>query len=151
MGSVAEQVGRFDVRDVLDAAAALGDYQSHGWIDQVDPATAVLVHVRDQLVPQSRQLELAHAIPGASVHTVDGDHFAAVRAPDAFVPELFAAVCRVGRSSPHRTHAATALASRRGARATRPQCCKCDVAPDVRRLAIAVPAPATGRSGWSSA
>jgi hypothetical protein len=68
-------------------------------------------HVRDQLVPQSRQLELAHAIPGASVHTVDGDHFAAVRAPDAFVPELLAAVRRVGRSSPHRTHAATALAS----------------------------------------
>ena len=105
---LADQLGRFDVRHVLDAAAALGGYRSHSWIGQVDVATSVLVHMRDQLVPPRRQLALAHAIPNADVHIVDGDYFAPVRNPDAFVPTLVAAARRVNRRTSRHSPAALA-------------------------------------------
>jgi 3-oxoadipate enol-lactonase len=108
MPGFADQLDRFDVRHVLDAAASLGGYRSHGWIDQVDVATSVLVHMRDQLVPPRRQLALAHAIPGADVHTVDADHFAPVRNPEAFVPTLVAAAHRVNRRTSRHSPAALA-------------------------------------------
>ena len=46
--------------------------------------TAVLVTTRDRVVPVSRQLRLARAIPGATVHEVDADHAACVTVPEVF-------------------------------------------------------------------
>ncbi|HEY4397229.1 MAG TPA: alpha/beta hydrolase [Acidimicrobiia bacterium] len=79
-------------RTIVQAAAALGRYRGGDWISQIDVPTSVLVHTRDQLVPPRRQFELATAIPGARVHFVDADHFAAVRDPQTFVRALIGAI-----------------------------------------------------------
>jgi len=75
---------------VVQAAAALGKYTMDS-AREIDVPTSVLVHTHDQLVPPRRQFELASAIPGASVHFVDADHFAVVRDPQRFVPALIGA------------------------------------------------------------
>jgi pimeloyl-ACP methyl ester carboxylesterase len=93
------QTRRFDVGKVLEAAAALGDFCSHDWIGRIDAPTAVLVHLRDQLVPVDRQFALAHAISQSVVCPVVGDHFAPVQRPEAFVPTVTAAVHNVRRRS----------------------------------------------------
>lgn len=91
-GWVSQEVRRHDARAILEAAAAVGRFTSHRWIHRVDVPVAVLVTERDQLVPIHRQLKLARSIPGATVHRVEGDHFAAADAP-RFAPALVRA-CR---------------------------------------------------------
>jgi pimeloyl-ACP methyl ester carboxylesterase len=86
-----KQLVTFDTKQVLDAADALGRFRSHEWVGTIDVPTAVLVHLRDQLVPPRRQFALARAVPGSVLHAVDGDHFAAVDHP-AFAPTLLRAV-----------------------------------------------------------
>jgi pimeloyl-ACP methyl ester carboxylesterase len=86
-----DQLGIFDTKEVLDAAEALGCFRSHEWVGTIDVPTAVLVHLRDQLVPPRRQFALARAVPGSSLYPVDADHFAAVDHP-AFAPTLVRAV-----------------------------------------------------------
>ncbi len=81
---------------VLDCAAALARFSSCSWIGGVDVPTAVVVTTRDVLVPPDRQLALARAIPGATVHRVDGDH-GVFLAPDRFVPVLVEACRAVSR------------------------------------------------------
>jgi 3-oxoadipate enol-lactonase len=93
-----EQFGRsFDARRVLGAAAALGDFDSSAWVGSLHVPTAVLVHLRDQLVSPRSQFALAHAIPRCAVHAVEGDHFAAARRPDAFAATLKRAIRGVHR------------------------------------------------------
>ena len=53
--------------------------------------TAVVVTARDHIVPVSRQLRLARAIPGASVHEVDADHAVCVTRPQLFTQALLQA------------------------------------------------------------
>jgi 3-oxoadipate enol-lactonase len=95
--SVQDQVGEFSVGHVLDAALALSNYRSHDWIGNIDVPSAVLVHLHDQLVPTNRQFALARSLPGAVVHPVDGDHFAAVKEPHVFASTLISAVRDVHR------------------------------------------------------
>ena len=88
----------------MDAVCA---FTSDSWISQVDVPTAVIVTDRDRVVPAGRQLELARAIPGASVRHLDADHGACVNAPHLFAPALLEACWSVapGRSSTLRTPA----------------------------------------------
>jgi pimeloyl-ACP methyl ester carboxylesterase len=58
--------------------------------------TAVVVTRQDRLIPASRQFELARSLPGASVHEVDGNHFAFSRYR-VFVPVLVEACHAVAR------------------------------------------------------
>jgi 3-oxoadipate enol-lactonase len=81
-----------DPAAVLHAAGELGRFAVHDWIGEIDVPTSVLVHSHDQLVPPSRQLDLASAIPGAVARVVDADHFAAVRTPERFAAALLDAV-----------------------------------------------------------
>ena len=80
---------------------------SDSWISQVDVPTAVVITARDRVVPPDRQLELARAIPGASVHYVDADHGACINAPQLFAPALLEACWSVApaRGSTLRTPA----------------------------------------------
>lgn len=78
-------------RAVLEAAGALNRFSSRTWIGELGVTAAVVVTERDSLVPPRRQHALAASIPGASVHSVDGDHSACVTRADLFVPALIEA------------------------------------------------------------
>jgi pimeloyl-ACP methyl ester carboxylesterase len=79
------ELRRSDPASLAAAAAALGRFSSHDWIGQVNVPTAVVLTTRDQAVPPHRQQKLADAIPGATVHPVDGDHLVCALAPQRFV------------------------------------------------------------------
>jgi 3-oxoadipate enol-lactonase len=86
------ELRRHDPSAIIEAAAEIGRFSSHDWIEQVDVPTAVIVHTRDQLVPVRRQWKLAEAIRGAQTFVVDGDHFVVARHPRRFVSVLREAV-----------------------------------------------------------
>jgi 3-oxoadipate enol-lactonase len=78
------QLRRTTLASAVSAIQAVCQFSSDGWISQVDVPTAVVVTTRDRIVPASRQLGLARAIPGASVHEVDADHAVCITAPQTF-------------------------------------------------------------------
>ncbi|MBV8983879.1 MAG: alpha/beta fold hydrolase, partial [Acidimicrobiia bacterium] len=84
----AAELRRSDPASLAAAAAALGRFSSHEWIGDVDVPTAVVLTSRDQAVPPHRQQKLADAIPGATVHRVDGDHLVCALGAHRFVPVL---------------------------------------------------------------
>ena len=77
---------------ILECARSLARFSSAEWVGGVDVPTAVVVTTGDVLVPPDRQRALAQAIPGATVHPVDGDHGAFLDS-DRFPPVLLEA-CR---------------------------------------------------------
>ena len=101
------QLSRTPLATVVSAMPAVCGFASDSWLGQVAVPAAVVVTTRDQIVPPGRQLQLARAIPGASVHEIDADHGAFVNAPQLFAPALFEACCSVepGRGSRLRTPA----------------------------------------------
>ena len=85
------QLRRTTLGTAISAVRAVCEFTSHNWIGEVDVPTAVVVTTRDRIVPVSRQLKLAQAIPGASVHEVDADHAVCTTAPQVFAPTLLQA------------------------------------------------------------
>lgn len=97
----AREVRGHDRRLVVSAGQAIGRYRATDWIRQVDVPTAVVLTRRDRLVPPARQSRTARAIPGATIHDVDGDHVVCADDPDRFVPVLGRAIDDVvGRARP---------------------------------------------------
>jgi pimeloyl-ACP methyl ester carboxylesterase len=86
------ELRRSNAMSLVQAVRALSRFSSHDWISDVDIPTAVLVTMRDRLVPPQRQLKLARAIAGASVHPVQGDHFVVGTSPSLFIPAFVEAV-----------------------------------------------------------
>jgi len=80
-----------DWRMVLEAGAALGTFDSTTWASQIDVPAAAVITERDEVVPPSRQHELANLVDAAT-WTIAAGHDAAVRATDRFVPAVIAAV-----------------------------------------------------------
>ena len=80
---------------VGQALAALGRHHSRPWLGRIDVPTAVVVTTRDRVIPASRQVGLARAIPGATTHDVDSGHAACVMESEKFVPALLEAVATV--------------------------------------------------------
>jgi len=89
------QLSRTTLVTAVSAIQAVCEFTSDRWISQVDVPTAVVVTARDRIVPARRQLRLARAIPGASVHEVDADHGMCVNAPQLFAPALIEACSSV--------------------------------------------------------
>ena len=85
------QLRRTTLATALSAIQAVCEFTSHSWIGQVDIPAAVVVTARDRIVPVTRQLRLARAIPGASVHEVDGDHAVCLTRPQVFAQALLQA------------------------------------------------------------
>ena len=85
------QMRRTTLATAISAVRAVCEFTSHTWIGEVDVPTAVVVTTRDRIVPPSRQMKLARAIPGASVHEIDDDHAVCVTAPQVFTPVLLQA------------------------------------------------------------
>jgi 3-oxoadipate enol-lactonase len=83
-----EELRRSDSRAVFEATAELGRFTSREWIGEIDVPIAVVATRQDRLVPIHRQVKLAQAIPTATLHVVDGDHYVPGRRPDAFVAAL---------------------------------------------------------------
>lgn len=83
------EMRRHDPRSVLEAGAAIGNYSAKRWIGEIDVPTSVLVTTEDRAIVADRQVELAEAIPGATVHEHADGHVACVRA--SFAPPLVAA------------------------------------------------------------
>ena len=77
---------------VGQALAALGQHHSRPWIGRIDVPTAVVVGTRDRVIAPARQFSLAKAIPGATVHDVDGGHAMCVLEAEKFVPVVVEAV-----------------------------------------------------------
>jgi len=71
---------------VAEAVTVLGRHHSRPWISRIDVPTAVVVMMRDRVIPTQRQLRLARAIPGATVHPVDDGHAGCVLGAEKFVP-----------------------------------------------------------------
>jgi pimeloyl-ACP methyl ester carboxylesterase len=71
---VIDEIAGHDPRSIMQAAAAIGRFNSADWIDQIDVPTAVVAMTQDQIVPAARQLRLARSLPGARVHCVDAGH-----------------------------------------------------------------------------
>lgn len=76
-----------DPHTVVEGTRAIGSFSSREWIGGVDVPASVVVTLLDQLVSARRQLKLAAAIPGATVHTIPCDHTAPAQ-PEVFVPAL---------------------------------------------------------------
>jgi 3-oxoadipate enol-lactonase len=101
------QLSRTTLATAVSAIWAVCEFTSSSWISQVDVPTAVVITTRDHIVPPGRQLELARAVPGASVHEVDAGHGACVNAPQLFARALLEACWSVesGRGGTLRTPA----------------------------------------------
>ena len=80
---------------LAEAGAAIGRFTSHDWIGQVDVPTAVVVTEYDQVVLPHRQRKLAAAIPGATTHTVPGEHTVCATHPHLFAPVVRDALASV--------------------------------------------------------
>jgi 3-oxoadipate enol-lactonase len=101
------QLSRTTLATTMSATQAVCGFSSDSWIGQVDVPAAVVITARDRVVPPYRQLQLARAIPGASVHYVDADHGACINAPRLFARALLEACWSVepARGSTLRTPA----------------------------------------------
>jgi pimeloyl-ACP methyl ester carboxylesterase len=85
------ELSRTTLASAVSAIQAVCEFNSDGWVSQLDVPAAVVVTTRDRIVPAGRQLRLARAIPGASVHEVRADHGVCINAPQLFVPALLEA------------------------------------------------------------
>ena len=94
-----DQLRRTSLATAMSAVQAVCEFSSHSWIGQVGIPAAVVVTTRDHIVPVRRQLKLADAIPGASVHEVEADHAVCVTAPQVFTPVLLQACWSVDAAS----------------------------------------------------
>ncbi len=101
------QLSRTTLATTISATHAVCQFTSDSWLSQVDVPTAVVITARDRVVPPGRQLKLARAIPGATVHHVDAGHGACINAPQLFARALLEACwsAEPGRGSALRTPA----------------------------------------------
>src|SRR4029077_4397658 len=99
------ELRRTSLGTAISAIQAVCDVSPHSWIGEVDAPAAVVVTAQDRVVPASRQLRLARAIPGASVHEVDADHAVCVARPQLFTQALLqnrwsVTTARAGQAQP---------------------------------------------------
>ena len=85
------QLSRTAWAPTISATHAVCEFTSDSWISQVDVPAAVVITARDRVVPPGRQLKLARAIPGATVHHVDAGHGACISVPQLFARALLEA------------------------------------------------------------
>ena len=77
---------------VGQAVAALGRHDSRPWLNRIDVPTAVVVTLKDRVLPPSNQIALARRIPGATIHDIPAGHACCVLESERFVPALLEAV-----------------------------------------------------------
>ncbi|WP_132993109.1 alpha/beta fold hydrolase [Gordonia zhaorongruii] len=80
-------------------SAAMAEFDSRLWLNEVDVPSAVVVSTRDKIVAPERQQLLVDAIPGAQRFDVDGGHACCVLGSEEFVPQFASAVGAVSRAA----------------------------------------------------
>ena len=85
--------------DLAEAGRELSNWDSRGWLGDLDVPAAVIVMTRDAGVPPAHQYELAELL-GAKVFEVRADHGAAVSSAKAFNAQLIRALAAVAGSVP---------------------------------------------------
>jgi len=90
-----QQLAAHEWRHILEAGAALGNFDSRGWLPLVDVPTSVIITTVDEVVATSRQIKLASLIPHAHVYEIAGNHDAVFTRADEFVPLLISACLKV--------------------------------------------------------
>jgi pimeloyl-ACP methyl ester carboxylesterase len=85
------ELSRTTLASAVSAIQAVCEFSSDGWVGQLEVPAAVVVTTRDRIVSAGRQLRLARALPGATVHEVPADHGACINAPQLFAPALLEA------------------------------------------------------------
>jgi len=73
------EMRRHDWRMLLEAGHALGTFDARPWVATIDVPTAVVVTTQDRALPASGQIRVARAIPGATVHRLEGGHTVCAR------------------------------------------------------------------------
>lgn len=94
-----EEFRRSDVVSIFEAAASLGRFSSREWISTVDIPVGVVATSLDSLVPVRRQVKLAMAVPTATIHVAEGDHYLARGEQDGLVTAIEEACALVVRRS----------------------------------------------------
>ena len=94
------EVVAHDWTRIVEAGREICRFDSRPWLHELDVPTAVVATEADEIVPYRRQLSLAGAIPGASLHVVAGGHTVCTTAPQRFVPALLAACGEVTSTAP---------------------------------------------------
>ena len=85
------ELSRTTLASAVSAIQAVCEFSSDSWVGQLGIPAAVVVTTRDHIVPAGRQLRLARAIPGATVHEVPADHGVCINEPQLFAPALLEA------------------------------------------------------------
>ena len=94
----AGEMRRHDWRMIIEAGHSICTYNARRWIGDVDVPTSVVCTTEDRGVAPSMQLEIAQAIPGATVHSVADGHLACANA--RFADPLVAACLDVSSRVP---------------------------------------------------
>jgi len=76
----AGEMRRHDWRMIIEAGHSICTYNARRWISDVDVPTSVVCTTEDRGVAPSMQLDIAQAIPGATVHSVADGHLACANA-----------------------------------------------------------------------
>ena len=85
------EIDRHDWLKVAQAGRALGRFDSRRWIGGVDVPTAQILTSYDEIVPLSRQQQLADALTDVTTSFVPGGHSICIADPEVFVPALIKA------------------------------------------------------------
>ena len=85
----AAEMRRHDWRMIIEAGHSISTYSAKRWIGEVDVPTAIVCTTEDRGVAPSLQLATAHAIRGATVHSIADGHLACANA--RFADPLLAA------------------------------------------------------------
>jgi pimeloyl-ACP methyl ester carboxylesterase len=76
----AGEMRRHDWRMIIEAGHSISTYSARRWITEVDVPTSVVCTTEDRGVAPSLQREIAHAVRGATVHSVSDGHLACANA-----------------------------------------------------------------------
>jgi 3-oxoadipate enol-lactonase len=94
----AAELSRGSARDIAEAGRELGRYDGRPWLGMLRVPRAVIVPVRDTLVPVRKQHELA-VVLGVRPLEVPGSHVAITTHPEPFVAALLGALSEVGATA----------------------------------------------------
>lgn len=111
------EADRGSAEDIAEAGRELSRFDARGWLPTIDVPTAVVVTLRDSLVPLPNQRDLVARLDQPTVIDLDVDHDAMIAHGDVFAPALMAAITAVdaaarSRSRTHEPNAVTATSDR---------------------------------------